>query len=463
MWEEETVVLITTLTKRLLDDKEEVKYRKIVEDKDLPKHIKKFFKNRVKRYFQEETPLEFKSTPHFKLNTDNIKEYKDKLITIFWEGAIFPKEEVEEILKEALTIRLNYLIKPIDTIRRLLFGDRDNISLDEMDQILTSFKTILPYAEIIIKECGRQGKSLVDKNIFSNIATEQLQNVYKDDTVKTVLRDFSVLTDFLSEIKGEEINYVEGKALQEFFADRNLWGFRRALDVEMKIDGKVFSADNLEIVIKRYIELKNEFEVSHALDTQEEELPLKEEDEKENIQQKTVEEEDKTNIPIEEEILEDIQRNNSTTETLNWELEEITEKSKNQAKGEKEKVDTTKKERKKNKHMRIIRRDEDSERGEEEDKEKGVKKEIEKLDLGLRDLIDTKMERGFIKKLFDNNSKAYEDVIEKLNKVESWREAKVLIDNELFKRDVDPFSREAIKLVDLVYGIFYPEEGVGGK
>jgi hypothetical protein len=51
----------------------------------------------------------------------------------------------------------------------------------------------------------------------------------------------------------------------------------------------------------------------------------------------------------------------------------------------------------------------------------------------------------------------------KLDLAESWRAAKVLIDNELYKRDVDPFSREAIKLVDMVYSRYYPEEGVGGK
>ena len=82
---------------------------------------------------------------------------------------------------------------------------------------------------------------------------------------------------------------------------------------------------------------------------------------------------------------------------------------------------------------------------------------------GLHGYIDTKTEKGFIKKLFGGDSPAYQNLISQLNTSDSWREAKILIDNELFKRDVDPFSREAIKLVDLVYGLFYPEESVGGK
>jgi len=454
MWEDQIADIVDSLKKKLLNDNEHIKYRKIVEEKALPPYIRGLFKNKVKYFFQEESPLEFKSTPHFKLNSDDIKEYRDKLVNIFWEGAIFSRTEVEDILKEALVLRLNYLVKPIDTIRRMLFDDRDNVSLDNMDQMLASFKNILPYAEVIIRECSKQGKSMVDKNIFSNIAAEQLQNIFKDNVVEKALSDFSVFMDFLSATKGESVNVIDGKILQEFFADRNLWGFRRALEVEMKINGKVFSPENLEVVLKRYMELKNEF----GTRGEEEEI-------QEKVSTLTAEEE-KQETDSEKEIQkEEKAQEEKISETLDWELDEDTEESIEQEQEEiKEQKETKPKDKKKNKTMRIIRRDDDSKRDiDEEKEEEKLEQETEELDLGLRDLIDSKMEKSFIKKLFDNNSKAYENLIEKLNKAESWREAKVLIDNELFKRDVDPFSREAIKLVDLVYGIFYPEEGVGGK
>ncbi len=454
MWEDQIADIVDSLKKKLLDKNEQVKYRKIVEEKELPQYIRSLFKNKVKYFFQKESPLEFKSTPHFKLNSDDIKEYRDKLVNIFWEGAIFSRTEVEDILKEALILRLNYLVKPIDTIRRMLFDDRDNISLENMDQMLTSFKSILPYAEIIIRECSKQGKSMVDKNIFSNIATEQLQNIFKENVVDKVLKDFSVFIEFLSATKGEKIEDIDGKTLQEFFADRNLWGFRRALEVEMKINGNVFSAENLKVVLKRYMELKNEFETSG----EEKELQEKE--------PSLTAEEEKQELDTEEEIQkEEMEQEEKISETLDWELDEDTEESIEEKQEEtKEEKEAKPKEKKKNKSMRIIRRDDDSKRDtDEENVEEKLERETEELDLGLRDLIDPKMEKSFIKKLFDNNSKTYENLIEKLNKAESWREAKVLIDNELFKRDIDPFSREAIKLVDLVYGVFYPEEGVGGK
>jgi hypothetical protein len=128
------------------------------------------------------------------------------------------------------------------------------------------------------------------------------------------------------------------------------------------------------------------------------------------------------------------------------------------------------------KPMRIIRR----EQKEEEEEEERIEAEaLESLEAelisdknvqidpgsrsGLKELIDEKTEKVFVKKLFGGDSESYGKLMLKLEDAESWRVAKILIDNELFKRDVDPFSREAIKLVDLVYSRYYPEEGIGGK
>ena len=106
--------------------------------------------------------------------------------------------------------------------------------------------------------------------------------------------------------------------------------------------------------------------------------------------------------------------------------------------------------------MRIIRREKDEQPVE-------AKENKDESDLkGLQSLVDERTEKLFIKKLFNGDNEAYNSLFEKLNEAESWRVAKILIDNELFKRDVDPFSREAIKLVDLVYSRYYPEEGIGG-
>jgi hypothetical protein len=226
--------------------------------------------------------------------------------------------------------------------------------------------------------------------------------------------------------------------------------------VETKLGKEEYNAADLEMTLRRYQELKAEFS-SPALAEEEkpqlEEIPLK---------PTILEEEIKPlgkKAPVPEKVEE---------ETA-WDFEDVLidepillSAEVKEEESEKKKVE----ESKLKKQMRIIRRDQ---KDEEEDLEsiktisvsESVERSIPKG--GLRSFIDDKSRKGFIKKLFGGETEGYEHLLDKLEEADSWRVAKILIDNELFKRDVDPFSREAIKLVDIVYSRYYPEEGVGGK
>jgi len=450
MWENETVVLVTSLKKRILDSKERVLFREISADDGVPTFVKTVFKNRVETYIQKESPLTIQSTPHFDLRTDDLDNLKSRFLDVFREAAAFDDKEVETILKEALVLRMNYLVKPSDTMRRMLFENRDSVELSDVDGILMSFKQELPYAGDVINECHKLGKTSLTAEDFNRVVTDVLHRSTDEDPVKVIVRDVSALTEFLSETKGEEITRVEGNVLQDLLADRNLWGFRRALDVEMKLGREDFTVSDLEVTLKRYLELKEEF----SKDSDDSRATPKDEVKSEREEKKEVEWESQDTTQTKEETIsfeeEKLDLDDVLTEELSsQETEDIATK--------------VEKEEEPKKPMRIIRRTQKKEDFKEEAHGEGsVKAQAATEKKGLREFIDTKSEKVFIKKLFGGDSVEYEQLINKLDEAESWRVAKILIDNELFKRDVDPFSREAIKLVDLVYGLYYPEEGVGG-
>ena len=450
MWENETVVLVTSLKKRILDSKERVRFREISEDDGVPTFIKTLFKNRVETYIQKESPLTIQSTPHFDLKPDDLENLKNRFLDVFREAAMFDDKEVETLLKEALVLRMNYLVKPSDTMRRMLFENRDSVEISEVDAILVSFKKELPYAEEVLTECHKLGKTSVSAEDFGNIVTDVLHRSTADDPVKVVVRDVSALTDFLSETKGEEITRVEGNVLQDFLADRNLWGFRRALDVEMKLGRDDFDVVDLEVTLKRYLELKEEF--SKSVDDRV--VPKDKEDKVEKTENKEEKGESQDAVQTKAETLQ--------IEEEKMDLDEVLKERPAQQEAEDVVLKAGMEEEPKQ-PMRIIRRTQKKEEKPEEEHEKGpTKVDVATEKKGLREFIDSKSEKVFVKKLFGGDKAEYEQLINKLDEAESWRVAKILIDNELFKRDVDPFSREAIKLVDLVYGLYYPEEGVGG-
>jgi hypothetical protein len=73
----------------------------------------------------------------------------------------------------------------------------------------------------------------------------------------------------------------------------------------------------------------------------------------------------------------------------------------------------------------------------------------------IHTLIDAKDSKVFVQKLFARDEKAYQTFIDKVDRIDKWREAKQLIDWELNKRKLDPYSREAVKLGDVVFSKYF--------
>jgi hypothetical protein len=476
MWENETVVLVVSFKKRILAGKDKVRFGRISTDNAIPPFIKILFQKRVEKYLVTESPFSVQPTPHFDLHPEDLENLKGRFLEVLREVASFREDEVETILREALVLRLDYLIKPVDTMRKILFDDQPSISIRGIEEKLEPFSKLLPYAEQLIAECRRLGYKSIEQDEYGSVMSDVTQKITKENPMKVVLHDFSVTTDFLSETKGEEIGRVEGQILQEFLADRNLWSFRRALDVEMKLGKEDFDTAELEMTLKRYLELKEAFLKNGTPPKMEsKESFIFKEVKKPEIEIEAVE----PVIEQEPETFESISLIDEKTITPepksipkeeSWDIDEVMDRQPPVLDLEevKEKPVKSDDNLKTSKSMRIIRREQKEDEGFEDDvipMEKDIlmeKPALPQKRVGLKNLIDEKAEKVFIKKLFDGDASSYEKLLDKLDEAESWRVAKILIDNELFKRDVDPFSREAIKLVDLIYSRYYPEEGIGG-
>lgn len=60
--------------------------------------------------------------------------------------------------------------------------------------------------------------------------------------------------------------------------------------------------------------------------------------------------------------------------------------------------------------------------------------------------------KKIIKRVFKGSEENYEKAIAALNQKQTWREASLYLDQEVFRRyDVDEYSMEAVKLTDTVF------------
>jgi len=82
-----------------------------------------------------------------------------------------------------------------------------------------------------------------------------------------------------------------------------------------------------------------------------------------------------------------------------------------------------------------------------------------KLEVKLPDLntlIDEKSKEKFIKKIFKRNEEKFFEAIDKLNSINSWKEASAFIDSIFIEYEIDPYSDEAIEFTDFVYRRYFP-------
>lgn len=73
----------------------------------------------------------------------------------------------------------------------------------------------------------------------------------------------------------------------------------------------------------------------------------------------------------------------------------------------------------------------------------------------LYHLIDDKSRRAFIRKIFQRDADAYLEFIDRLEPLQTWKEAKAVLDAELGLRNVNPYSKEAVQLSDLLFGRYF--------
>jgi len=74
-----------------------------------------------------------------------------------------------------------------------------------------------------------------------------------------------------------------------------------------------------------------------------------------------------------------------------------------------------------------------------------------KYDRNLDGLMSRRLKKKVIYKIFDGNEFLFYDFINKLNKVSNWDEASILLTDLFDKRNIQPFSKWAIKFTEFLY------------
>lgn len=466
-WHSEKHELCNILQERVLEGRKQITYSELIE-KNLPGFFRSFLKSQIKRYFDQENPVKIEKNSRYDLHFDEIQQELGRLKEAIQQSTLFTADEISDAIDKTVSLQIDYFVKPRTILERVFYKSKESRSQKEILQAILGISDNRIYIQELIKKIKSNSTANISKSEFARLAREVETFVYQQDTISVFLQDVSVLLEFLSIIHNQTITTLKVNLLPEMLLARNL--------------NKLTELAQSNASEKAYT-LK---QIEELLQTTPETFPFKnngrDNKKKKNFPSSDWQEEifynDKTDMhPFldfsekSEQPDEPAEKKKTTAKTGN-KVFFASGRSQTIGAREIESLNRKEKETPKVKKPKIIYKGEEKNfpsktglHGRHADEPENMmidRKMIENQPEGpipsLSKIIDSRSRKILIRKIFKKNEVAYNEFMEKMEATLTWKEAKVMIDEELLKRNVEPFSREAIRLGDLIFSRYFPKK-----
>ncbi|MDZ7261473.1 MAG: hypothetical protein ONB05_05140 [candidate division KSB1 bacterium] len=439
MWEKQKRDLCAFLQERVIGNQSQILYADLIK-KPLPGFLKSYLKRQVRKLLESENPLQIKASARYDLEDPRIKSLLSSLNTALMEVTVFSREAIIEMIEKTVAFELDFLGKPRQTLSQVFYKHKEKRSRAEILEALIGMSDDRPYMRHLIQVIRNLDSNEISKEDFSKIALETEEEVYRQKPISAFVQDISALLHFFRMVRGEACSVVHKDLVITMLRERNLTGLAERFQSELGENEETLELNEIETILERQLLLQNLEPVETGSES---------ERETENQSHPSTTEELR---PVEKATLELDEEEG----LRGWILGT---KTRTQVLSPK-KVPPLKK-----KEAVVIEpiRNRIQEPTLDDNGSKTIidRALIESQPQGpfpsLRPLIDERSKKMLIKGLFRKDEQAFHDLVHKLEGVGTWKEAKKIIDEELTRRGVEPFSREAIRLSDLVFSRYFPK------
>ncbi len=418
---DETIEIFTTRIKEIVlkDEKMTIIPLAYLQTLNLPESIMHFFNQEIEINLREEEK-KFESD-RFDYDQPEVRMLIDKIFDKLQQNSVFDLQRFNHLLERAIKLELGYVVEPQWTLSQFIFKDGDTVSTIDVYDTLKYFFKFEYYKNAISDYFNSKYLREIARDQFKDLIKQIDENAYKEDPVTVALGTFKSILDAFNEARQTEIAVLSKNIAGKAMKDRGLEDFFKAID---NVDQEELTLGELEQLLKDG-KLTSQDEV--AEETPAEEIAGIEENAPEvNVAEIDVKE---STLPVEEEEVEE--------EEEDYEEEEEEEEEKVPAK--------------------------EDVAGSLADYVAGqISSDAPLEDINL--IIVGRQRRKIIKKLFKKKEDQFNSFINTLNTENSWKIASKFIDDEFYEREINPYSKEAIMLSDLIYNRFFPKDKyVGDK
>lgn len=417
--------LAQALEKKILGDQTKICFADI-RSLDLPESLFLSLENQARAIFKTEKPIRIIQSERFRFTDHRLKTELGQLRDLLIGQVYFNATEIRKAIQYCLTLRFDLIVQPFTTISSVLFQSSSERMGRECIEFLNHACDKFHFGKALSDKLLNSAEKKLTRSDLENVLDAVKKQLYGEHPVSSMLFDLEQLQHFYKKVYNQtEIAYA-ADLIYAMLNDRGMHDFTNGFKKE-KQDKPVWRVSEVQQFLERYLlvgqlEQDNNFSSRIVFSDEDYGATDLQPDDKRSQTNPTVPNQLSFRVPPKA-------KKEATRPSIMHDDEFFGHSFRMKQEYDGSSTD-------------IIKRE-----------------QIEYQPPGpyppLHSLIDNKSRNIFIRKIFGKDASAYTTFIEHIDKKESWKEAKALLDTELGARDISPYCREAVKLSDLIFARYF--------
>jgi len=436
-WQDEKDRLIAELEKKILGRREQITVQEI-SAAPMPELLLAAFRNHAHSIVRREKPLVLQSSHRFVLDDSEIKTHLCRLRELLIDRLVMPRDEVIEVIVFAVRLQFDVITKPRAALVELLYERALERDRDDIRTIVAGLGEQRPMISALLDLIGGYPAGPVNREAFVALCRRAEKTAYADKPVTALMADLHDFIGFCGAIDGAKITEVDNQTVLGVLFERNLKELAEGLlptltqkdkwtllEIEKILEHQIVSSGlALGAEAHRQIFPPPEIDLNAFLEEAPDEIQL------------------------------DLDENGHDGNTIDPEHATVGERASLQ--------DASAFERVYDLFTDSPENDAPAEQGTAvQSSPAATHRSLHEFQSSipyqpLYRLIDDQSKAMFVKKIFRKDGEAYGRFIDLLEVAENWNAAKGILDEELSMRKINPYSKEAIRLSDLVFSRYFP-------
>lgn len=442
-WDMEREKLVTGLLARIASRGEYVALRELLA-MDLPEVLNVVLRNHARHVVRNEKPLALQTHRRFELEDQEIRRQFRGLRDGLAERIVFESIELKPALNFGVRLQFDLIVRPRVFLENLLFQHAATRERDDVLVILMGFHDARDFVAMCIDRINAYAFPAISKENFIDLVRQVEREVYGKNPVATVMADVRAYQNYCRQILGlgAPSEIMDNQVILAMLNERRLTDLSESLLPEFA-KKESWLLEEIEALLQECVARAGGGTAPTPQGVSEIDLS--------NFLEEAASE-------IENQLVQTSLRELRSTQTIANPPQIVSETTPLSAQAS---LPLAEEKREEMPSAPVKKRP--LIRFEEEEPVMVSRAKLEQQPSGpfpaLEKLIDDKSRKLFVKSIFQRDEEAYSDFVQRLELIQTWKEAKALFDGELNRRKINPYTKEAIRFSDVIFGRYFAKRG----